>query len=189
MYLELKRVTCLAILLWYLELKRVTCLAILELSCNTKEENMDSTDFALDQIVSSFLNEFLSIGFGFFSLIKWFKFNRSFTEKYYSLLCNFLKEIFSTYKEFHVKLSDVERTDNLLEIFYCKRTQRIFKTQKARRNFMFIWNVVGGLEKAISTSMTVMQFLPIKIFSTHKKLSAVSSSKWIVSFIFQITLN
>ena len=36
-----------------LELKRVTCLAILkknELSCDTKEENMDSTEFALDEI-------------------------------------------------------------------------------------------------------------------------------------------
>ena len=35
----------------HLGLKRVKCLAILkkdELSCDTKEENMDSTDFALD---------------------------------------------------------------------------------------------------------------------------------------------
>ena len=47
-----------------LGLKRVKCLAILkknELSCDTKEENMDSTDPALDEIVSSFLHEFLSI--------------------------------------------------------------------------------------------------------------------------------
>ena len=32
--------------------------------------------------------------------------------------------------------------------------------------------------------MAVVQFLPIKISSTHKKLSAVSSSKWIVSELF-----
>ena len=37
-------------------------------------------------------------------------FNRSFAEKYYNLLCNFLWEKFSTYEEFHVKLSEVERT-------------------------------------------------------------------------------
>ena len=29
-----------------------------ELSCDIKEENVDSTDFALDEIVCSFLNEF-----------------------------------------------------------------------------------------------------------------------------------
>ena len=32
-----------------------------------------------------------------------------------------------------------------------------------------------------------MQFLPIKITSTHKKLSAVSSSKWIVSELFNFS--
>ena len=31
------------------------------LSCDTKEENMDSTDSALDEIVSSFLHECLSV--------------------------------------------------------------------------------------------------------------------------------
>ena len=42
------------------------------LSCDTKEENMDSTDSALDEIVSSFLHEYLfvctrfSIRVGFF---------------------------------------------------------------------------------------------------------------------------
>ena len=46
------------------------------LSCDAKEENMDSTDSTLDEIVSSFLYEFLSvctrflISVGFFSLIK-----------------------------------------------------------------------------------------------------------------------
>ena len=30
-------------------------------SCGTKEENMDSTDSALDEIVSSFLYEYLSV--------------------------------------------------------------------------------------------------------------------------------
>ena len=30
-------------------------------SCGTKEENMDSTDSALDEIVSSFLHECLSV--------------------------------------------------------------------------------------------------------------------------------
>ena len=48
------------------------------LSCDTKRENMDSTDSALDEIVSSFLHECLSvclsacfsISVGFFSLIK-----------------------------------------------------------------------------------------------------------------------
>ena len=41
-----------------------------------KEENVDSTEFALDEIVCSFLSEFLSvytrfsISVGFFSLIK-----------------------------------------------------------------------------------------------------------------------
>ena len=30
------------------------------LSCDTKRENMDSTDSALDEIVSSFLHEYLS---------------------------------------------------------------------------------------------------------------------------------
>ena len=47
------------------------------MSWDTKEENMDSTDSALDEIVNSFLHEFLSVftrfsvsvGF-FFSLIK-----------------------------------------------------------------------------------------------------------------------
>ena len=62
-----------------LGLKRLKCLVILkknELYCDTKEENMDSTDSALDEIVSSFLHEFLSIftrfliSVGFFSLIK-----------------------------------------------------------------------------------------------------------------------
>ena len=47
-----------------------------ELSCDIKEENVDSTDFALDEIACSFLNEFLyvytrfSISAAFFSLIK-----------------------------------------------------------------------------------------------------------------------
>ena len=48
------------------------------LSCDAKEENMDSTDSALDEIVSSFLHERLSVclsvcfsrSVGFFSLIK-----------------------------------------------------------------------------------------------------------------------
>ena len=31
------------------------------LSCDTKEENMDSTDSALDEIVSSFLHECFSV--------------------------------------------------------------------------------------------------------------------------------
>ena len=31
------------------------------LSCDTKEENMDSTDSALDEIVSSFFHECLSV--------------------------------------------------------------------------------------------------------------------------------
>ena len=47
-----------------LGLKKVKCLAILkknELSCDTEGENMDSTDSALDEIVSSFLYEFLSV--------------------------------------------------------------------------------------------------------------------------------
>ena len=63
----------------HLGLERVKCLAILkknELFCDTKEENMNSTDSALDEIVSSFLHEFLSvytrfsISVGFFSRIK-----------------------------------------------------------------------------------------------------------------------
>ena len=32
-----------------------------ELSCDTKEETMDSTDSALDETVSSFSHEFLSV--------------------------------------------------------------------------------------------------------------------------------
>ena len=46
------------------------------LSFDTKEENMDPTDSTLDEIVSSFLHECLSvctrfsISVGFFSLIK-----------------------------------------------------------------------------------------------------------------------
>ena len=66
----------------HLGLKTVKCLAILkknELSCDTKEENMDSTDSALDEIVSSFLHEFFSVYTRFsirvgifFSLIKQF---------------------------------------------------------------------------------------------------------------------
>ena len=46
------------------------------LLCDSKEENMDSTDSALDEIVSSFLHECLSvctrfsISVGYFSLIK-----------------------------------------------------------------------------------------------------------------------
>ena len=63
----------------HLGLERVKCLAILknnELFCDTKEENMVSTDSALNEIVSSFLHEFLSVytrfsvSVGFFSLIK-----------------------------------------------------------------------------------------------------------------------
>ena len=51
------------------------CLAIVEyneLSCDTKEENIGSTDSPLDETVSSFLHEFLfaytrfSIGVGVF---------------------------------------------------------------------------------------------------------------------------
>ena len=48
----------------HLGLKRVNGLAILkksELPCHTKKENMGSTDSALDEIVSSFLHEFLSV--------------------------------------------------------------------------------------------------------------------------------
>ena len=46
------------------------------MSCDTEEENMDSTDSALDEIVSSFLHEFLSvfirfsIALDYFSLTK-----------------------------------------------------------------------------------------------------------------------
>ena len=63
----------------HLGFERVKCLAILkknELFCDTKEENMNSTDSTLDEIVSSFLHEFLSvytrfsISVGFFSRIK-----------------------------------------------------------------------------------------------------------------------
>ena len=53
-----------------LGLKRVTCLVMLkknELSCDTKAENMDSTDSALVETVSSFLHEFLSV-FTIFSI-------------------------------------------------------------------------------------------------------------------------
>ena len=41
--------------------------------------------------------------------------------------------------------------------------------------------------KVISTSMTVMHFPPMKISLTHKKLSAVSISKWIVSELFHFS--
>ena len=41
--------------------------------------------------------------------------------------------------------------------------------------------------KVISTSMTVVHFLPRKISSTHKKLSVVSNSKWIVSQLFHFS--
>ena len=46
------------------------------MSCDTEEENIDFTDAALDDIVSSFLDEFLSLftrfstSVGFFSLIR-----------------------------------------------------------------------------------------------------------------------
>ena len=40
--------------------KRVKCY-LRELPCVTKEETMDSTDSALDEIVSSILHEFLSV--------------------------------------------------------------------------------------------------------------------------------
>ena len=56
----------------HLGLERVKCLAILkknQLFCDTKEENIVSTDSALDEIVSSFLHEFLSAG-AYFSLGK-----------------------------------------------------------------------------------------------------------------------
>ena len=64
----------------HLGLKRVHCLAILkkdELPCDTKNENMDPTDSALDEIVSSFWHEFLSvyarisIRVGFFHLLSY----------------------------------------------------------------------------------------------------------------------
>ena len=48
----------------HLGLERVKCLVIQKknkLFCDTKEENMVSTDSALDEIVSSFLHEFLSV--------------------------------------------------------------------------------------------------------------------------------
>ena len=41
--------------------------------------------------------------------------------------------------------------------------------------------------RVISTSMAVVHFLPTKISSTHKKLSAVSSPKWIVSELFNFS--
>ena len=48
----------------YLALKRVKCLVRLkknELFCDAKEENVSSTDSALDETVSSFLHECLSV--------------------------------------------------------------------------------------------------------------------------------
>ena len=64
----------------HLGLKRVNGLAILkksELPCHTKKENMGSTGSALDEIVSSFWHEFLSvyarisIRVGFFHLLSY----------------------------------------------------------------------------------------------------------------------
>ena len=57
------------------------------LSCDTKEENIDSTDLALGEVVSSFLHEYLSVCTRFSLGVE---FSRSFAETYYNVLCNFL---------------------------------------------------------------------------------------------------
>ena len=89
-----------------------------ELPFIVKEETMDSTDSALDEIMISILYEFLSVHTGFSIKVDFFhlgiqlKFSRPFAGECYNLLSVIFERnlrIFSTYEEFQGKLSEIER--------------------------------------------------------------------------------
>ena len=60
------------------------------MSCDIKEENVDSTDFALDEIVCSFLNEFLSVYTRFSISVRFFLLIEQYSLSLSGLLSKFL---------------------------------------------------------------------------------------------------
>ena len=143
----------------------------IKLLCVAKEETMDSTDSALNEIVSSFLPKFLSIYPRIWASVGFFSFrntlNKSFAEQCESFMYDFrwVREILLTNEEFQGKLSDVEKT--IPKYSTVKEHKRFSKQSK--------WSVSSHVclkccrwpavwSKVISVSMSVVYFVQMKFF-------------------------
>ena len=101
----------------------------------------------------------------YFHVVIQFKFHRSFAEKPYT--CNFWGKIFSSYKDFQVKLSEVQRS-TFSKYSIVKENKNFLNAVSDPKFYVCLkcctWLVVQC--KVISTSMPALHFVPMKTYST-----------------------
>ena len=108
------------------------------------------------------------------------KFNMSFSEKYYNLLCNILQEIFSTYEEFHIKLSEAERAT--YSKYSIVKEHKGFSKCSKRDEISCLFEMLQVIwSKVISASITYCC-----IFSTNENF--LNSQKNCLQFLAEIGL-